>query len=171
MTLVLSPKERRNLWLPRRNPRTRPPDNEGGTVINIALPEDISEEQELKIAALVEDNEILYNQTTKEFKNKTKKGCSQILWRQLMSQGTPRFTSTSQQESNIPTVFEHTIPRDQAAQHQHNSTPSTVSSLGANPSSVTSSRDSSLNISSLLNTMVDSPCSQDSPMNRQGDIE
>ncbi|CAC5355463.1 unnamed protein product [Mytilus coruscus] len=29
-----------------------------------------------------------------------------------ISQSTPRFTFTSQQESNILTVFEHTIPRD-----------------------------------------------------------
>ncbi|CAC5417888.1 unnamed protein product [Mytilus coruscus] len=65
----------------------------------------------------------------------------------------------------------HTIPRDQAAQNQHNSTPSTVSNLRENPSSVTSSRDSSLNIRSLINTMVDSPYSQDSSMYRQGDIE
>ncbi|CAC5421165.1 unnamed protein product [Mytilus coruscus] len=359
--------------------KNKTPDNEGGTVINIALPEDISKEQELKIAAWVEDNEMLYNQTTKEFKNKAKKdrmfadfgatiglsvqegeddeeeeievldddddgasivssavsasaapqsshrdspdiqtmvygkgkapcsltkvrarsskvcqvnagfravrvpqenstrngqhaqrdarlpGCfdtaedhaaiwgeslaisaqripfnlfqrfqmdslalmnrylgmakrgedpdqiqSQSFMHQLqmaqpqrqykqqypqhdnswpfytnmapgppllqssiMSHGTHTFHVHLAKKSNIPNVFEHTIPRDQAAQHQHNSTPSTISSLGANPSSVTSSRNSSLNISSLINTMVDSPYSQDSPMNRQpeGDIE
>ncbi|CAC5378893.1 unnamed protein product [Mytilus coruscus] len=53
--------------------KNKTPDNEGGTVINIALQEDISEEQELKIAAWVEDNEMLYNQTTIVFKNKAKK--------------------------------------------------------------------------------------------------
>ncbi|CAC5392729.1 unnamed protein product [Mytilus coruscus] len=66
--------------------KNKTPDNEGGTVINIALPEDISEEQELKIAALVEDKEMLYNQTTKELKKPRQRqtGGSQILGRQLV---------------------------------------------------------------------------------------
>ena len=52
--------------------KSKTPDD-GGTVINIARPGDISEEQELKIVAWVEDHEIIYNQGTKDFKNKAKK--------------------------------------------------------------------------------------------------
>ncbi|XP_014671827.1 PREDICTED: heterogeneous nuclear ribonucleoprotein A1, A2/B1 homolog [Priapulus caudatus] len=44
--------------------KSKTPDDYGGTVINIARPDDISEEQELKIVAWVEDNEIIYNQAT-----------------------------------------------------------------------------------------------------------
>ncbi|KAG0720377.1 hypothetical protein GWK47_006810 [Chionoecetes opilio] len=53
--------------------KSKTPDDDGGTVINIARPEDITEEQEFKLVAWVEDNEIIYNQATKDFKNKAKK--------------------------------------------------------------------------------------------------